>query len=74
MFIFYLDKWATSFEIWPWKQFPMYVPGAAMVIAGSAVRPLLAAIQTTPYFIWEDLYLIGLCAVKAGLHIRTSDR
>ncbi|XP_046640892.1 beta-1,3-galactosyltransferase 5-like [Daphnia pulicaria] len=67
-------KWATSFENWPWYQFPTYFQGAGIVIAGSAVRSLLSAIQTTPYFIWDDMYLIGLCAVKAGLKIRTSNR
>ena len=30
--------------------------------------------QTTPYYIWEDIYIIGLCAVKARLHILTSKR
>lgn len=45
-----------------------------MIIAGSAVRPILSAMQVTPYFIWEDMYLIGLCAVKAKIQLRTSDR
>lgn len=73
-FDFKSGKWATSFENWPWYQFPAYFQGAGILIAGSAVRSLLSAIQTTPYFIWDDMYLIGLCAVKAGLQIRTSNR
>ncbi|XP_046638430.1 lactosylceramide 1,3-N-acetyl-beta-D-glucosaminyltransferase B-like [Daphnia pulicaria] len=67
-------KWPTSFENWPWQRFPLYFQGAAIVIAGSAVRPILAAIQTTPYFIWDDMYLIGLCAVKARILLRTSNQ
>jgi hypothetical protein len=64
----------SSFENWPWFRIPIFLQGAGIVIAGSAVRSLLAAAQTTPYFIWDDVYVIGLCAAKAGLHIRTSDR
>jgi hypothetical protein len=64
----------SSFENWPWFRIPIFLQGAGIVIAGSAVRSLLAAVQSTPYFIWDDVYVIGLCAAKAGLHIRTSDR
>lgn len=67
-------KWVTSFENWPWQRFPVYFQGAGLVIAGSAVRPILSAIQVTPYFIWEDLYLVGLCAVKAKVTLRTSNQ
>lgn len=67
------SKWIFTYESWPWRNIPQYYQGAGIVIAGSAVRPLLAAIQTTPYFIWDDMYLIGLCAVKARLRIRTSE-
>ncbi|XP_059350798.1 uncharacterized protein LOC130693163 [Daphnia carinata] len=66
------SKWVIFYENWPWRDIPHYYQGAGIVMAGSAVRPLLAAIQTTPYFIWDDMYLIGLCAVKARLRIRTS--
>ncbi|XP_046460823.1 lactosylceramide 1,3-N-acetyl-beta-D-glucosaminyltransferase A-like [Daphnia pulex] len=67
-------KWPSSFEDWPWFWIPNYLQGAGIVIAGSAVRSLLAAVQSTPYFIWDDIYLIGLCAVKARLPIRISNR
>ncbi len=67
-------KWSTSFELWPWHRFPFYFQGAGLVITGSAVNSLLAAIQVTPYFIWEDLYLTGLCAVKAKVQLRTSSQ
>jgi hypothetical protein len=67
-------KWPSSFENWPWFLLPLYLQGAGIVISGSAVHPLLGAMQTTPYYIWDDIYLIGLCAVKARLHIRISDR
>ncbi|XP_046453458.1 uncharacterized protein LOC124201058 isoform X3 [Daphnia pulex] len=67
-------KWMTSYENWPWQKFPIYFQGAGVVIAGSAVRPILAAMQVTPYFIWDDMYLVGLCAVKAKVQLRTSNQ
>ena len=68
----YTGKWPASYKNWPWYEMPKFFQGAGIVIAGSAVRPLLAAIQTTPYFIWDDVYLTGLCAVKAKLKILSS--
>lgn len=67
-------KWPSSYENWPWLEIPSYLQGGGIVITGSAVRSLLGAMQTTPFYIWEDLYLIGLCAVKARLQILTSKR
>ncbi|EFX82323.1 hypothetical protein DAPPUDRAFT_241507 [Daphnia pulex] len=67
-------KWMTSYENWPWHKFPIYFQGAGVVIAGSAVRPILSAMQVTPYFIWEDMYLVGLCAAKAKVQLRTSNQ
>lgn len=48
--------------------------GGAYVITRSAVRPLLAAAQTTPYAPFEDLYISGLCAFKAKVAIYASKR
>lgn len=70
----YIGKWKTSFKNWPWQRFPIYFQGAGVVIAGSAARPILAAMQVTPYFIWDDMYLFGLCAVKAKVQLRTSNQ
>jgi hypothetical protein len=50
-----VGKWMTSYENWPWQKFPIYFHGAGVVIAGTAVRPILAAMQVTPYFIWDDM-------------------
>ena len=74
LFSIHAGKWRTTFEMWPWERLPIYFQGAGLIIAGSAVHSLLSAVQTTPYFIWEDLYLVGLCAVKAKIHLRTSDK
>lgn len=39
---------------------------------GSAILPLLAAVQTTPMIPFEDVYLTGICAEKAGIRIQYS--
>lgn len=69
-----LGKWPTDFDMWPWYELPKFLHGAGIVVSGVAIRSLLAAIQTTPYFVWDDVYLTGLCAVKAKLQILASDQ
>lgn len=45
--------------------------GGCYAIGGQAVKLLLAAIQITPYFTFEDVYITGLCASKANVTLRT---
>lgn len=72
---FSLDgKFEISLEVWPWSKYPAYSMGAAVLMPGSTMEPLLAACQTTPYFLFDDTYLIGLCTSKAGIAVRVSDR
>jgi hypothetical protein len=72
--IFIEGKWEISLENWPWKKYPIYVSGGAVIISGSAISSLLAAAQTTPYFPFDDTYLSGLCTGKAGIKVRCSPR
>ncbi|KAK4026470.1 hypothetical protein OUZ56_015466 [Daphnia magna] len=67
-------KWAISEQLWPWSTYPTYVSGGCYLIDSAAIGPLLAAAQTTPYFPFEDLYVNGLCARKANVHVLASDR
>ncbi|KAI9559239.1 hypothetical protein GHT06_016028 [Daphnia sinensis] len=67
-------KFEISPEVWPWSKYPVYSMGAAVLMPGSTMEPLLAACQTTPYFLFDDTYLIGLCTGKAGIAVRVSDR
>ncbi|XP_032799049.2 beta-1,3-galactosyltransferase brn [Daphnia magna] len=67
-------KFEISLEVWPWSKYPAYSMGAAVLMPGSTMEPLLAACQTTPYFLFDDTYLIGLCTSKAGIAVRVSDR
>ncbi|KAI9562638.1 hypothetical protein GHT06_010092 [Daphnia sinensis] len=66
-------KFALSRDVWPWSHFPFYFMGAAVLIPAHTIEPLLAASQTTPYFLFEDVYVIGLCTSKAGIRVRVSE-
>lgn len=48
--------------------------GGAYVLSRAAIKPLLAAAQTTPYFPFEDVYISGLCAQKANVTLETPER
>lgn len=67
-------KHYISYEIWPWPKFPPYIYGGCYLIAQTAIVPLLAATQTTPYLPFEDLYLLGVCARKARVQLWSHDR
>ncbi|KZS16570.1 Uncharacterized protein APZ42_017168 [Daphnia magna] len=66
-------KWPTNFQQWPWQRFPLYFHGPGIVITRSSIRPLLTAIQIAPYFVWDDMYLFGLCTDRAGVHRHLSN-
>lgn len=66
-------KWPTNFQQWPWQRFPLYFHGPGIVITRSSIRPLLTAIQIVPYFVWDDMYLFGLCTDRAGVHRHLSN-
>lgn len=67
-------KHFVSYELWPWATYPYYMYGASILISGSAISPLLNAIKSTPYFPFDDLYVLGICANKAKVKLLTSDR
>ena len=56
-----------SFEEWPWNEYPYYFHGPTYLMSQSSILPLLAASQSTPMMPFEDIYLTGLCAEKAGI-------
>ncbi|KAI9559031.1 hypothetical protein GHT06_015820 [Daphnia sinensis] len=62
-------KWKVTYQEWPWNTYPSYLGGPAYLLHGSAIRPLLAACQTTPMVSLEDLYWTGICAEKADVNI-----
>ena len=70
--IFYLNsdgKWKMSYHDWPWKNYPPYFLGPAVLFPGSVIVPLLAAFQTTPMMPIDDIYYTGICTEKAGVKL-----
>ena len=68
------EKWFVSWDKWPWEYYPTYIMGGSYLIAGTAIDSLLAAASTTPFFDFEDVYLSGLCAPKAGVKLLKFER
>ncbi|KAK4017999.1 hypothetical protein OUZ56_000070 [Daphnia magna] len=68
------QKHYVSRRVWPWPRYPSYLMGGCYAISGQAVKPLLAATQTTPFFWIEDIYLTGLCASKANVSLQTQPK
>lgn len=68
------QKHYVSRRVWPWPRYPSYLMGGCYAISGQAVKPLLAATQTTPFFWIEDIYLTGLCATKANVSLHTQPK
>jgi hypothetical protein len=66
-------KWDLTYEEYPWGNYPNYVNGPAYFMHGSSIVPLLAASQTTPLIPFEDVFLTGICAERAGIQRRYSN-
>jgi len=63
-------KWYTPPELYRAPVYPTYVSGAAYVVSGDAVRPLLRAAAAAPPVFWiEDVYVTGMLAGRAGLQL-----
>ena len=67
-----------SYDQWPWEKIPPHAMGSGYLIAGSAINPLLAAAQVTPFpqpnGAFEDLYISSLCAEIANVTFRAFDK
>lgn len=68
----YAEDGNLSFKTWPWSKLPKYVVGQSYLISASSISSLLAAVQTTPIFPLEDIYISGLCSPRVGVSLRTS--
>ncbi|XP_057380407.2 uncharacterized protein LOC130702811 [Daphnia carinata] len=61
-------KTNTTIQEHPWNTYPDYYDGSTYyILHGTTILPLLAAMQTTPFFHLEDVYVTGICRVKAGI-------
>lgn len=63
-----------TYHTWPWKKMPSFLFGNIFLMTQSAVAPLLAAAQTTPYIPFDDLFLTGLSARRARLGLWSHER
>jgi len=61
---------------WPWQKLPHFILGSVYLISGSAILPLLAAAQVTPYLYPngapEDVYINGILAEIANVTVRST--
>ena len=63
-----------TYEDWPWKSYPPYFFGPAVLFPSSVIVPLLAAFQTTPMMPIDDIYYTGICSEKAGVKLHSSTK
>ena len=66
-------KWYTPTSLYGADVYPTYVSGAAYVISGDGVLPLLRAAAARSSVFWiEDVYVTGMLARAAGLQVHRS--
>jgi len=62
-------KWFTPISLYSSDVYPTYASGAAYVISGDGIRPLLRAAASSRVFWIEDVYVTGMLARMAGLQL-----
>ena len=62
-------KWFTPTSLYAFDTYPTYASGAAYVISGDGIRPLLRAAAGSRLFWIEDVYVTGMLARGAGLQL-----
>ena len=63
-------KWYVSYKDYKENVFPTYAFGGAYLIAGeNAVRKLYEATKHVKYLPMEDVYITGLCRIRAGIKL-----
>ncbi|XP_059163663.1 beta-1,3-galactosyltransferase 1-like [Physella acuta] len=60
------SKWYPEY---PEDTYPDYVIGAAYVASAQASWLLYQASLRLPLFLWEDVYITGMCSKKAGVEV-----
>ena len=61
------SKRMAQIDEWPWSVYPPYFIDQSVIFPGKTIEPLLAASQTTPFYHLEDVYLTGVCSLKANV-------
>lgn len=65
-FRFSYSKWYVSWDQYKEKEYPEYISGTAYLISGDIVTKLYRATQDVPYFMFEDVFVTGLCREHIG--------
>lgn len=65
-FRFAFSKWKISRDEYEKDNYPEYIAGTAYLISGDIISNLHSATKRVPYFIFEDVYITGLCREHIG--------
>lgn len=65
-FRFAFSKWKISRSEYKNDYYPDYIAGTAYLISGDIISNLYRATRNVPYFIFEDVYITGLCRKHIG--------
>lgn len=60
------SKWRISRSEYEKDYYPDYIAGTAYLISGDIIPKLYSATGSVPYFIFEDVYITGLCREHIG--------
>lgn len=60
------SKWKISRDEYENDYYPEYMAGTAYLISGDIISSLYSAAKRVPYFIFEDVYITGLCRQHIG--------
>lgn len=59
-------KWYVSREQYSETEYPVYISGSAYVISGDILFKLYQATKELPQFVFEDVYITGMCRKHIG--------
>ncbi len=60
------SKWFTPKSVYSHDRYPNYISGTAYVVSGDLIHDLYIATLKTDIFIWEDVYITGICAKQVN--------
>jgi beta-1,3-galactosyltransferase 1 len=61
-----ISKWSVSRTVYSDNYYPDYIAGIVYLISGDMIQNLYNTTQKVPYFIFEDVYITGICRHNIG--------
>ncbi len=58
------SKWYTPEHLYPDARYPKYISGTAYVVSGDLISDLYKVAVSDKPFVWEDVFITGMCAQK----------